>query len=84
MLPVRRSYVEYGLNMDDDIILQDLNCMGEEGNLYSCPIANSKSSNCDHTEDAGVKCGGEGYIETKTPLNDYDGIPNYNSYVRGL
>ena len=57
MLPIRRSFIEYGVAMDTDIILSDLNCNGLESNLLECTQATSRST-CDHTEAAGVKCGG--------------------------
>ncbi len=44
------------------ILLDDMMCRGTEANLLSCPRRNNVplfSSNCNHSEDAGVICEGE-------------------------
>ncbi len=56
-LPIRKSYIEFGITMDSNIVLGDLNCNGKERNLLECNKAVSRST-CSHDEDAGVKCGG--------------------------
>ncbi len=38
------------------IWLDDLRCDGNESSLFSCPHNGVGSHNCDHTEDAGVRC----------------------------
>ena len=43
------------------ILLDDVMCRGTEGSLLSCPRRNNAallSSNCNHSEDAGVMCQG--------------------------
>ena len=39
-------------------LLTDLDCNGNEGNLFVCPME-EEDRMCDHSEDAGVRCGGE-------------------------
>ena len=44
------------------IVLDDVNCYGDEVNIFDCPRFSSTPlgiSNCDHSEDAGVVCNGE-------------------------
>ena len=39
------------------IVLDDLDCSGSEGSLFDCPSDSSVLvHNCDHSEDAGVRC----------------------------
>ena len=40
------------------ILLDDLNCVGTEANLFQCDINDRRMHDCDHSEDAGVRCGG--------------------------
>lgn len=43
------------------IILDDVTCTGEEANLMDCSRRNENplfETDCDHNEDAGVKCNG--------------------------
>ena len=49
----------YGEAINSSIILSDLNCNGSERNLLVCSsITRGQRGVCDHSEDAGVKCGG--------------------------
>ena len=57
-LPVKQAYFGQG---SGDILLDDLTCSGREQTLLNCTTRTNKplsSNNCDHTEDAGVKCQG--------------------------
>lgn len=38
------------------ILLDDVSCLGTESNLAQCQTAELGVNNCDHSEDAGVKC----------------------------
>ena len=63
MLPVKRSPRLYGGIENPDSIpihLDDLRCLGTENSLMDCDPDFFQSSHvCDHSEDAGVHCGGE-------------------------
>ena len=39
------------------IWLDDVNCFGNEPSLFSCRHGRVGNNNCDHSEDAGVRCG---------------------------
>lgn len=56
-LPVRQSSLLYGEGLGD-IILSELDCTGEERTLLNCSRGRRISRVCDHSEDAGVRCGG--------------------------
>ena len=43
-----------------DILLDDLECTGNEASLVSCQHAGVGTNNCNHREDAGVVCSPEG------------------------
>ncbi|XP_030829862.1 deleted in malignant brain tumors 1 protein-like [Strongylocentrotus purpuratus] len=38
------------------IVLDDVNCIGNEQSLFECPHQGLGVNNCDHLEDAGVRC----------------------------
>ena len=40
------------------IVLDDVDCSGSENELLTCSRGTLVSSNCDHSDDAGVRCGG--------------------------
>ena len=53
-IPVRRAGFGNGPGM---IVLDDLDCSGSEGSLFDCPSDSPVLvHNCDHSEDAGVRC----------------------------
>ena len=53
-IPVRRAGFGNGSGM---IVLDDLDCSGSEGSLFDCPSDSPLLvHNCDHSEDAGVRC----------------------------
>ena len=41
------------------IHLDNVQCAGSEENITQCSYGTSTAINCDHSEDAGVICGGE-------------------------
>lgn len=41
------------------ILLDDVDCSGEETSIRDCRNANNTGSNCVHEEDAGVRCNGK-------------------------
>ena len=56
MVAVRRSGTMYGQG-DGEILLDDLDCSGTESSLLQCQKRGGMHD-CNHTEDAGVRCGG--------------------------
>ncbi|XP_077965593.1 scavenger receptor cysteine-rich domain-containing protein DMBT1-like [Styela clava] len=38
------------------IFMDNVNCIGTEDNIWSCPHIDERKENCDHSEDAGVAC----------------------------
>ena len=51
------SRARYGQGpASEKIILDDVGCIGTETNLGQCNYTALGLSNCDHTEDAGVRC----------------------------
>ena len=52
--PVFSAYYGPG---NGDIVLDEVNCGGEERRLVDCPT-NTSNHDCGHKEDAGVKCYG--------------------------
>ena len=60
VLPVRNSSFGEG-SSTSAIVLDDLDCSGGEANLLECDSGRGPGSHdCDHSEDAGVICGGGG------------------------
>lgn len=50
-VPLSGAYFGQGLN---DIVLDELVCVGNEAALQDCP--SEASHDCNHSEDAGVRC----------------------------
>ena len=44
------------------ILLDNVDCVGNESSLSECPHAGIEKHNCHHHEDVGVRCG-EDYVE---------------------
>ena len=38
------------------IVMDDVNCLGSESQLASCPNTSTISGNCNHAHDAGARC----------------------------
>ena len=58
-IPLRRSYFPSGSNTSlSNIFLDNLVCEGDESSLLDCSHNVIGEHNCDHTEDAGVRCEG--------------------------
>lgn len=58
-VPVKKAYYGEG---EGAILLDDLLCSGDETTLLDCPTISGLSpfsGNCDHAEDAGVRCNGK-------------------------
>ena len=51
------------------IILDDVQCTGNEENIADCKHNGYKKHNCQHTEDAGVICGDPGMKMSSFVLN---------------
>ena len=54
-VPVREAFFGMGRS-DQAILMDDVSCSGEEATIQSC--SHTQSSDCDHSEDAGVICSG--------------------------
>ena len=56
-VPLKKSYYGQGTG---SILLDNVNCLGSETNLLKCSRGGRNTrlfdNNCDHSEDAGVKC----------------------------
>ena len=52
------------VNGTGQILLDDLQCTGSESRLVNCPHNGLGNHNCDHTDDAGVRCA-PGMYKTK-------------------
>ena len=48
----------FGGNKNLSILLDDVKCTGSEQNLFQCQRRNVGASDCSHSEDIGVTCGG--------------------------
>ena len=57
---MKRSPLIYGNDsMNLDIVLTNVDCRGTESSLLDCQVNNRAAMRrCDHSEDAGVRCGG--------------------------
>ena len=55
-LPVSGAF--YGMG-NGSIFLDDVLCRGSERNLLQCSRARREDFDCDHREDAGVRCDGK-------------------------
>ena len=51
------------------ILLNDVECIGNENSLSECPHAGIEKHNCEHHEDVGVRCG-EDYTFLLTMYSD--------------
>lgn len=61
-MPVKGAFFGQG---SGSILLDDLTCTGVEQTLLNCANGSNRpllSSDCDHSEDAGVKCQGSDAI----------------------
>ena len=58
-LPVRNASFGQG---EGPIFLDDVLCEGNETNLLLCSHNPVGEHNCQHSEDAGVRCGGEVFM----------------------
>ena len=56
--PIRNAASRYGVG-SGDILLDNIICTGRESSLLQCGHNPLRDNNCDHTEDAGVICGGQ-------------------------
>ena len=52
-------------NGSGDILLDNVVCSGTESSLLECNTNPIRQHNCDHSEDAGVRCEGK-YLTQKT------------------
>ena len=55
VLPFNNSHFGEG---SGSILLDEVSCSGVESNLLSCPHDQLGEHDCDHSEDAGVRCTG--------------------------
>ena len=71
-MPVKRSPLVYGNSSSNlEIVLSNLDCRGTESSLLDCPVNthNGRIRECDHSEEAGVRCGGS--LSFSSYNNDY-------------
>ena len=58
---IARSSAYFGQG-SGSILLDDVQCTGNETSIFSCSHNSIGSHNCDHSKDAGVVCFGGEYI----------------------
>ena len=68
-VPVRRAFFGMGRS-DQAILMDDVSCSGKESTLQSC--LHTQSSDCDHSEDAGVICSGNLNLQTISFLDQHN------------
>ena len=54
------------------IFLDNVVCNGTEDTLLSCEHAGILNSNCDHSQDAAVKCGGKHNCKHSLSINRFN------------
>ena len=57
-LPLHGNYFNTNLDNTSSIILDNVVCDGAEASLLDCRHNDIGEHNCDHSEDAGVRCEG--------------------------
>ena len=66
MVAIRHGY--FGTAPAQPIHLDNVLCSGDEHALLDCSFPSFGDHNCDHSEDAGVICGGKGNISSSLGL----------------
>ena len=59
-VPLKRAF--FGSSPSRPIHLDDVGCNGSEPSLLNCTANEVGMTNCDHSEDAGVRCNGMGSL----------------------
>ena len=59
---VRAFHVHYGIG-SGTIWMSGLRCTGNESSISECLHIGWGETNCDHTQDAGLACGSECYLQ---------------------
>ena len=55
----------------EPILLDDINCFGSESSLFSCRNSGAGNHNCDHSQDASVRCGSIAGENKRRRINFY-------------